>query len=700
MLPLIEQFLESIGFAAEQAPEVLREISSENGLLREQGVGYYGFLHLTIQEYLVAEYVSQKMDLLLEHLGDSWWEEVTLLAVGQTRDAGPLLQHLNIYRGENEIPEDIFYSKLILAGRCLAARPVMSEAYGYLRKTIPAQLFDILFTTPYSLLWEQITETLAEIGGVFEDMGIHQRLLSWLDDEFIDVKLRGHILAALGKYGSQSLSYDLFALFINKRLKWAGYPLVETVLGNLCDQSVLPELFNLLYSTKGDYIDYRQEYGHVDLYSLIGRIGGTSVIAKLMAFFNVPHLDLHSKFILPKVLGLYGTDTVIPMLIAHLSDSQMAKDCIDSLLLLNNHSVGPMLVSELTNKKISIEARAYIAATLVGFSDEGIKESLMLLLDETKLKEKKISLHEEVKAAIAGTLVKIGDKALREHFFKLVIDAKASQEMSTEIIYAFADIGDTSIIPQLHDLKDKISPENKLLDDILIVLGQMGDKTAITCLVERFYRSNDNEDSVDYEYDDYGEDAYYEYTDDIENSEYMDEDIDNESVESVDIDESVFFDFEREDSDWSCNDEANIFNSFLPRSRIMSMLKCIAKYGSLTQVITIINNRNSISPSYLEVLIDNLPMRSDHAQSVIVDALLDIVKEDDKWMIGNIRQIALRSIGQIAYDEETVERLIALLPGSDIADDLYETLWHVSRRLGIWVVAEESNETQWNMQRW
>jgi predicted NACHT family NTPase len=56
---------------------VLEEIAAENGLLKEQARHWYGFLHLTLQEYFVALYVvdHQELNTLIAHLGDSWWEE-------------------------------------------------------------------------------------------------------------------------------------------------------------------------------------------------------------------------------------------------------------------------------------------------------------------------------------------------------------------------------------------------------------------------------------------------------------------------------------------------------------------------------------------------------------------------------------------------------------------------------------------------
>src|SRR3984893_5247257 len=110
----------------QQAEAVLTDIVSENGLLREQAHDIYGFLHLTLQEYFSAQYVlvQDGLNELLCHLGDPWWEEVILLYAGETPDASPLLQRL---LDAQNAPDDIFLSKLVLAGRCLLAAPRLEQ---------------------------------------------------------------------------------------------------------------------------------------------------------------------------------------------------------------------------------------------------------------------------------------------------------------------------------------------------------------------------------------------------------------------------------------------------------------------------------------------------------------------------------------------------------------------------------------------
>ncbi|GHO55298.1 NACHT domain-containing protein [Ktedonobacter robiniae] len=72
LLDIITNFLPAIGLEPEQNGQVLDEILSENGLLKEQARGWYGFLHLTIQEYLAAQYAVDylQLDALLMRCAD------------------------------------------------------------------------------------------------------------------------------------------------------------------------------------------------------------------------------------------------------------------------------------------------------------------------------------------------------------------------------------------------------------------------------------------------------------------------------------------------------------------------------------------------------------------------------------------------------------------------------------------------------
>jgi predicted NACHT family NTPase len=216
VLAVIADFLPKVRLLPEQNGQVPAEIANEQGLLKEQARGWQGFLHLTLQEYFVAQYVTdhQQLDALLPHCGDPWWEEVTLLYAGYTPDASPMLRKLLGLddQGRQQQQDDLFQTNLILAGRCLAARPTIQQIP--LWETIINRLFESLTKTPFSMTIEHIARALAAIGST----EVNSRLLQLLSNEQPDKYIRMAIAAALGTLGERSVAPDLLRLLSDQQL--------------------------------------------------------------------------------------------------------------------------------------------------------------------------------------------------------------------------------------------------------------------------------------------------------------------------------------------------------------------------------------------------------------------------------------------------------------------------------------------------
>ena len=76
--------------------KILNAIAAQQGILVERAEEVYSFSHLTLQEYLTAQYISQKYsrieELVAQHLTDRRWKEIFLLVAGLKDDAGELLE--------------------------------------------------------------------------------------------------------------------------------------------------------------------------------------------------------------------------------------------------------------------------------------------------------------------------------------------------------------------------------------------------------------------------------------------------------------------------------------------------------------------------------------------------------------------------------------------------------------------------------
>ncbi|MBO0795546.1 MAG: HEAT repeat domain-containing protein [Ktedonobacteraceae bacterium] len=240
LLNVIADFLPIIGVSPEQQLLILEEIVSENGLLKEQAYHWYGFLHLTLQEYFVALYLADQKptESVLPYSGDPWWEEVILLYAGHIPDASSLLQMF--LEVDASAQHDIFHADLLLAGRCLAVRPLIRKTK--LRDTIIQCLFHHLKCTQYTLLKSSLADVLAEIGGY----DVNTKLVHLLSDPQPTFDLHMSIANALGRLGERSAALELMRLLSDPQLSSLIRMSIANALGQLGERSVVPELVRLL----------------------------------------------------------------------------------------------------------------------------------------------------------------------------------------------------------------------------------------------------------------------------------------------------------------------------------------------------------------------------------------------------------------------------------------------------------------------
>lgn len=79
---------------------ILDEIATQQGILVERAEDVFSFSHLTLQEYLTAQYISQDYrqieNLVVDHLTQQRWREVFLLVAGLMPNSDELLERMEI----------------------------------------------------------------------------------------------------------------------------------------------------------------------------------------------------------------------------------------------------------------------------------------------------------------------------------------------------------------------------------------------------------------------------------------------------------------------------------------------------------------------------------------------------------------------------------------------------------------------------
>lgn len=132
---LLGSELPKIGISRDRANDFLDDIKFRCGILVETQLGFFGFTHLTFQEFLTAKHVldNDLENFLVAQKRHKYWLEVTLLYCGM-KDTTNLLQ--KILKEE----DDIFHTGLFLSGRCLVES--LSVSLG-LRTKITQEMFDV-----------------------------------------------------------------------------------------------------------------------------------------------------------------------------------------------------------------------------------------------------------------------------------------------------------------------------------------------------------------------------------------------------------------------------------------------------------------------------------------------------------------------------------------------------------------------------
>ncbi len=179
---LKEAMEEEVGQSSrEEVDDFIWMLKERMGLLVEKGVGLYGFVHLTFQEYFAAQYIATERDvelvkdLIKKYVHSSHWREAFLLAaaIASPERADVILD--SALGAENPF-EKYIHANVMAAGLMLADLPRVKSSK---RKDVIEKL--ISFTDPgnIDLLRVDALEVLAEIGRTspIEDSSWALRLL-------------------------------------------------------------------------------------------------------------------------------------------------------------------------------------------------------------------------------------------------------------------------------------------------------------------------------------------------------------------------------------------------------------------------------------------------------------------------------------------------------------------------------------------
>ena len=406
LLHLVASFLPTIDIPASESKAILEEIAAQYGLLKVQAHGWYGFLHLTFQEYLAALAANEKgaagLQEVVAHRSDSWWEEVILLLAGRIHDATPLLLGLlghslghslahsidqPLPLGELAAKDDLFHSDLLLAARCLEGTPIIRMRG--LRDRLLTEVKNLLQSSFYKLDWERTSRVLVEIGG----SGTRDELLAMLADNNIERWKRWRIGSAFEELGDQSVAARLLELLERVELDVLVRGCIVSALAELKATFAVPKLLDTLKADEDCGIQEK-------IAEVLGSLGDKSVVPELMEMLNDQRRDECVRSSIALSLGRLGDKSVAPVLLQMLLNKttapRMKLAIAQALTDLGDKSLTGDLLKQLQDETIDWQIRWLLTEILESLQKTAI----------TPLKEllKSPNLNQAVRVGIAATL--------------------------------------------------------------------------------------------------------------------------------------------------------------------------------------------------------------------------------------------------------------------------------------------------------
>ncbi len=329
-----------IGLKKEEFQLFFEEIWQRSYFLRQLSMDTYDFFHLSFQEYFTALELKEQEDMIatiIPNLSQSWWEEPFLLYAGISKNASPFIKRI-----QKEMPEDIFYSNLMLSGKCIV---------------------DAGFTDP--LLKEKIIQEL---------------WLLYNTGEF--PLLREKAISVLSQVKPPNITDDLVNQLTDKE-PHARRIAAET-LGLIGSAEVLPALIMILVKDKESKVR-----SHAAI--ALGQIGSTEAILPLINALNIDE-ESEVRKSAAEALGLIGRPEALPALIKALTmdkDNSVRGGAAEALGKIESPEAIPQLIQALATEKVS-SVRWRIAKSLGrgGSNDaNNVRDILIEVLATDKDKE-------------------------------------------------------------------------------------------------------------------------------------------------------------------------------------------------------------------------------------------------------------------------------------------------------------------------
>jgi len=365
----MQRYLPQIGLEEQNAKEFLNEIWQRSYLLRQISQASYDFLHLSFQEYFTALELKENHDglfTIIKHVDEPWWEEPILLYAGINRDASALIRII-----QEKVPEDIFFSNLILFGKLIVDADFTDPS---LKDEIIEKLWSLYESAEFRLLSENTITILSRIipnkvadsllgdlrDGSFHttkhaekairniksERGIDTLIESLITDKDSDVRKR--VAGSLGYIGSERALEPLFKA-LRTDIQCEVRASAAEALGWIRSEKALKPLARALTTDK----EYIVRSGAADA---IGRIGSEQSLELLTKVLKVEKDSYVRKRVVSAIgdIGQQGSEKAFEVIAKTLNSDKngdVRGSAADAMGYKEHENAIEPLIKALTNDK-------------------------------------------------------------------------------------------------------------------------------------------------------------------------------------------------------------------------------------------------------------------------------------------------------------------------------------------------------------
>jgi HEAT repeat protein len=411
LLQTVEDYLPSINIPSAASKSIISEIVAEYGLLKIQAHGWYGFLHLTLQEYFAAVACNEKglsaVRDVVARRDDPWWEEVILLLAGRMVDATPLFLGMfgvsvgtivndKIFQKLDESDsDDLFHSDLILGLRCLAGTPRITLAG--LREWIVARGIKAFREARSWFDRDRIARALVEIG----DREVYSILFRTLTASDADQLQAVSVARAIGSAGDREATDRLIELLHEHLRSPLPHPVIAEVveaLSNLRARSSVSLVLRILKDLVKLRPDDGQDQFQIDflqttIINALSRIADKTIISDLMNLLGEVS-DLWAKQAIIKTIGSLGDESTAPEILEMLltEPNSLSVDTAEALRNLKSYRTVDQILEQIRNPGNDWKIRWLLTDVLENFQEVAESGVIALLNDASLGKEVQIGL--------------------------------------------------------------------------------------------------------------------------------------------------------------------------------------------------------------------------------------------------------------------------------------------------------------------